>query len=68
MTERPARLLPLETAGSNAGYAAVPSLALSFAAGGIGAEAVRLVLAQPDVYVENQVSVSEWLSKLPAAA
>lgn len=60
--------LPLETAGSNAGYAAVPSLALSFAAGGIGAEAVRLVLAQPDVYVENQVSVSEWLTKLPAAA
>jgi hypothetical protein len=60
--------LPLETAGSNAGYASVPSLALSFAAGGIGAECVRLMIAKPDVYVENQVSLSEWLSKLPASA
>lgn len=62
--------LPLRTEGAEggSGYDAVPSLALSFAAGGIAAECVRLVLANPNVYVENQVSLSEWLTKVPAAA
>lgn len=62
--------LPLRTDGKEGGrgYDAVPSLALSFAAGGIAAECVRLVLADPAVYVENQVSLAEWLSKIPAAA
>lgn len=62
--------LPLRTEGEEGGhgYDAVPSLALSFAAGGIAAECVRLVLASPNVYVENQVSLSEWLTKLPVAA
>jgi hypothetical protein len=57
--------LPLRTEGAEGGggYDAVPSLALSFAAGGIGAECVRLLLTNPAVYVENQVSLSEWLSK-----
>ena len=62
--------LPLRTEGveGGRGYDAVPSLALSFAAGGIAAECVRLVLANPSVYLENQVSLSEWLTKIPAAA
>lgn len=57
--------LPLRTEGAEGGggYDAVPSLALSFAAGGIGAECVRLLLANPAVYVENQVSLAEWLCK-----
>jgi hypothetical protein len=62
--------LPLRTEGAEggSGYDAVPSMALSFAAGGIAAECVRLVLANPAVYVENQVSLAEWLTKIPAAA
>lgn len=65
--------LPLETESATGqqgggGYDAVPSLALSFAAGGIGAECIRLLLANPAVQIEQQVSLAEWLIKLPATA
>lgn len=62
--------LPLRTEGAEggSGYDRVPSLALSMAAGGIVAECVRLVLANPAVYLENQVSLAEWLTKIPVAA
>lgn len=42
------------------GYAEVPSLALSLAAGGIGAEIVRHWMTKPEKYIECQVSLKEY--------
>lgn len=51
--------LPLTGDETHAGYAAVPSLALSLAAGGIGAEVIAKTDWAHTDYVEFQVSVAE---------
>jgi hypothetical protein len=52
--------LPL-TGAPAGGYANVPSMALSLAAGGLGAEAVRRYLAEPKESFTMSVSVEEGL-------
>ena len=62
--------IPLETAGEQGGigYRNVPSLALSLAAGGIAAECIKRMLAEPCQHVEMQVSLSEWVRPIAKAA
>lgn len=58
--------LPLTANQKASGYANVPSLGLSLAAGGIGAEVVTRLLANWEVpYVDFQVAIGDWV---PAAA
>lgn len=59
--------MPLVGDESHAGYAAVPSLALSLAAGGIGAEVIARTNWATTDFVEFQVSVAA-LAGYPAAA
>ncbi len=59
--------LPFKTEGQDAGYAAVPSLPLSLMAGGMGAEAVKRMLAQPTQHVEMQVSLADWIKPVTPA-
>lgn len=59
--------LPLRTEGAEGGrgYDAVPSLALSFMAGGCAAEVVRKLLAVPTGHVEFQITLADWMPVLP---
>lgn len=60
--------LPFKTEGQDAGYAAVPSLALSLMAGGMGAEVVKRMLDGPTEYVSMQVSVADFVKAAKPAA
>jgi hypothetical protein len=60
--------LPLTGDETDAGYEAVPTLALSLAAGGIAAEVVKRMLAQPTGYVEFQITLADHVQPVERVA